>query len=118
MLKEQTFDAGEVTINYAEGPASGPPLVLLHGGGDRWQDFLPIMPSLVMRWHLFALDLRGHGRSGRVPGKYRPEHHVTDVVAFLEGRFTERVVLFGHSLGGGVALLVAAARIPFSASAT
>lgn len=108
MLKERTFNTGEVTINYAEGPSSGPPMLLLHGGGDRWQDFLPIIPSLVMRWHLFALDLRGHGLSGRLAGHYRPEHYVADISAFLENQFSQRVVLFGHSLGGWIALKVAA----------
>ena len=108
MLKEQTFNADGLTINFAEGPPSGPPLVLLHGGGDRWQQFLPILPSLVMRWHIYALDLRGHGKSGRVAGQYRPEQYVADVLAFLESQLTERVILFGHSLGGWIALLVAA----------
>ena len=68
MLKEQPFDTGRVTINYAEGPASGPPLVLLHGIISRWQYFLPIIPNLSIRWHIYALDFRGHGKSGRVPG--------------------------------------------------
>ena len=36
MLKEKKFDTGVVEINYAEGPNAGTPLVLLHGGGDRW----------------------------------------------------------------------------------
>jgi pimeloyl-ACP methyl ester carboxylesterase len=108
MLKEGTFNADGVTINFTEGPPSGPPLVLLHGGGDRWQHFLPIIPSLVMRWHIYALDLRGHGKSGRVPGQYRPEHYVGDIVAFLESQLAERVIIFGHSLGGWIALLVAA----------
>jgi pimeloyl-ACP methyl ester carboxylesterase len=111
MVKEQTFNANGVTINYAEGPASGPPLVLLHGGGDRWQHFLPIIPALTLRWHVFALDLRGHGKSGRVPGQYRPEHFVTDIVAFLENQLTERAVLFGHSLSGWTALMAAAERM-------
>jgi pimeloyl-ACP methyl ester carboxylesterase len=92
MLKEQKFVTGVVTINFAQGPPSGPPLLLIHGGGDRWQYFLPILPSLVLRWHVFALDLRGHGKSGCVPGKYRPEHYVVDVVhVYLEGA--------GHDLG-------------------
>ena len=36
MLEEKNFDTGVVHLNYAEGPDSGPPLVLLHGRGDRW----------------------------------------------------------------------------------
>lgn len=110
MLKEQTVKVGAVTINFAEGPPSGPPLVLLHGGGDRWQHLLPIIPSLALRWHLFALDLRGHGKSGRLPGEYRPEHYVADVVAWMDQQLTEPAILFGHSLGGWVALMVAAQR--------
>jgi pimeloyl-ACP methyl ester carboxylesterase len=109
MIQEKTFDTGIVTINYAEGPPAGPPMVLLHGGGDRWQDFLPLFPSLATRWHVYALDMRGHGASGRVPGQYRPEQYVADIAAFLETRLTEPAVLFGHSLGGWVALLTAAA---------
>jgi pimeloyl-ACP methyl ester carboxylesterase len=111
MFRERKFDADAVTINFAEGPPSGPPLVLLHGGGDRWQHFLPILPSLLTRWHVYALDLRGHGKSGRVPGQYRPEHYVAEIVAFLESQITERVILFGHSLGAWIALMVAAARV-------
>ena len=65
MLTERTFDAGDVSLNYAEGPPAGPPLVLLHGSSLRWQHFLPVIPLLGWRWHLYALDLRGHGRSGR-----------------------------------------------------
>lgn len=75
MLKEKSFDTGVVEINYAEGPPSGPPLILLPGFPARWQSFLPIIPALSMRWHIYALDYRGQGKSGRVPGKYRPEDY-------------------------------------------
>jgi pimeloyl-ACP methyl ester carboxylesterase len=108
MLKEKIYNTGIVEINYAEGPKSGPPLVLLHGGGDRWQGFLPIIPSLILRWHVYALDLRGHGKSGRVPGKYRPDHYLEDVVSFLDLQLDEPGILFGSSLGGWIALLAAA----------
>jgi pimeloyl-ACP methyl ester carboxylesterase len=107
MLQEHTFNTKQVSINYAEGSPAGTPLVLLHGGGDRWQHFLPILPSLVLRWHVYALDLRGHGKSGRVPGKYRPEHYVADIKAFFERKIEESAILLGHSLGGWVALMAA-----------
>jgi pimeloyl-ACP methyl ester carboxylesterase len=108
MLKEQAFDTGEVTLNYAEGPASGPPLVLLHGFTRRWQDFLPLVPVLSLRWHVYAPDLRGHGKSGRVPGRYEAGDFVSDVAAFLSGVVKVPAVLFGHSLGAQFALEIAA----------
>jgi len=116
MLKEQSFNTGFATINYAEGPCSGPPLVLLHGIISRWQYFLPIIPSLSTRWHIFALDFRGHGKSGRVQGKYRIDDYAEDTIAFIQHNLTEPAVLFGHSVGGAVSLLIAA-RYPESVKA-
>ncbi|HEY3230658.1 MAG TPA: alpha/beta hydrolase [Roseiflexaceae bacterium] len=110
MFKEQPFDAGVVTLNYAEGPAAGPPLVLLHGGSARWQAWETIIPDLDGQWHLYALDLRGHGRSGWVPMRYRLQDYADDLITFLERRVAEPAILFGHSLGGIVALMIAAQR--------
>jgi len=107
-LEEKSFHAGEVTLNYAEGEDNGPPLVLLHGLGRRWPVFLPLIPSLSMRWHIYALDLRGHGKSGRVPRGYRGTQYSEDVIRFLRERLNEPAVLFGHSLGGMAAMWVAA----------
>lgn len=110
MLVEKTFDTGEVEINYAEGPPSGPPLVLLHGLTERWQRFLPIMPALSMRCHIYAPDFRGHGRSGRVSGRYLLGDYAADTTVFLGEKLTEPAILFGHSLGGVVAIMIAARR--------
>lgn len=98
-------------LNYAEGPDNGPPLMLLHGWTDRWQDFIPIIPTLLMRWHIYALDFRGHGKSGRVQGKYHPEDCVEDIAFFLQNMVAEPAVLFGHS-AGGVAALMLGAKMP------
>ncbi len=111
MLREHTFDTGTVAINYAEGPPSGPPLVLLHGVFARWRAFLPIIPALSMRWRVYALDLRGHGKSGRVPRKYRPEDYIGDCVAFLQHQLAEPAILLGHS-AGGLCALGAAVQLP------
>ena len=109
MLQEMAFHTKDGVLNYAEGPPAGPPLVLIHGIASRWQVFLPILPDLCLRWHVFALDLRGHGSSSRVPGSYTLNNYVNDVVAFVASRFAEPSVLLGHSMGGTIALLVAGA---------
>jgi pimeloyl-ACP methyl ester carboxylesterase len=103
MLVERRFDTGEVELNYAEGPDNGPPFVMLPGGTQRWQSYyLPIINQLTPRWHIYALDHRGHGKSGRTPGKYRLKDYAEDVVAFIN-HLEEKPVLFGHSMGGMIA---------------
>ncbi len=109
LLEEKKHDTGEAVLNYAEGPDSGPPLVLLHGLTDRWQYFLPIIPALSLRWHLYALDFRGHGGSSRSP-PYRYCDHISDAISFLENVVSEEAVLFGASMGGGVSLMVGGKR--------
>jgi pimeloyl-ACP methyl ester carboxylesterase len=107
-INEHTFDTGTVVVNYAEVPGSGSPLVLLHGGNARWQAFESILPDLALTWHIYAPDFRGHGKSGWVTGSYRLQDYTNDTMAFLQNRISEPAYLFGHSLGGIVALMVAA----------
>ena len=105
---ERTFNGGEVSLNYAEVPANGAPLVLLHGLGRRWQVFLPLIPALSLRWHIFGIDLRGHGKSGRVARGYRMREYGEDVARLLRERVPQPAVVFGHSLGGMVGMWLAA----------
>lgn len=105
MFTEHTFQAGAVSINYATG-GSGPPLVLLHGATDSWRRFLPILPTLAERWRVFALDLRGHGASSRMPGGYHRSGYAADTGAFVRS-LGEAVAVVGHSLGGLVGIEVA-----------
>jgi pimeloyl-ACP methyl ester carboxylesterase len=111
MLVEKVFDTGDVTINYAEGPQTGPPLVLLHGNTGNWQGWEIFLPHLTPQWHLYACDLRGHGKSGRVADRYRLTDYVQDIVAFLDHQVSEPAVLLGHSLGA-LTVIGAAAQLP------
>lgn len=108
MLHERLFHTGTATINYAEGPTSGPPIVILHGGSGSWRSGLALIEALTGRWHVYAPDLRGHGLSGHVPGRYHLPDYVDDMAAFLEHIVREPAILYGHSLGGEVAIMLAA----------
>jgi len=107
MLEERTFNTGDVQVNFVESPPSGPPLALLHGIPSRWQEFLPILPHLALRYHVYALDFRGHGKSGRVQGKYHWKFYSKDLISVLEHLIGKPTILFGMSAGGLIALDVA-----------
>jgi pimeloyl-ACP methyl ester carboxylesterase len=108
-LRELSFETDEVVLNYAQGPDNGPPFVLLHGGSARWQYGEEFLELLSQRWRVVAPDFRGHGKSSRGTG-YRLTDYVRDTTAFLAGAVGEPAVVYGHSLGGKVAIKTAANR--------
>jgi pimeloyl-ACP methyl ester carboxylesterase len=108
MPREMTFGAKSARLNYLDyGSSSNQPLVMLHGGAWRWQEYLSLIPSLGRRWHVYAVDLRGNGRSGWVPDTYRLRDFAQDNAEFVS-RLNAPAVLVGHSIGGVIALMVAA----------
>jgi pimeloyl-ACP methyl ester carboxylesterase len=100
-------DVGGVSLAVrVAGDAAAPPMVLLHGLGDDAGDWDPVLPGLARGHRVYALDLRGHGRSDH-PGRYSFELMRDDMLGFLDAAGIERCVLIGHSMGGTVAILVA-----------
>ncbi|MGA2598542.1 MAG: alpha/beta hydrolase [Bryobacteraceae bacterium] len=95
-LKLQFWDYGQ------EGK---PSVVLVHGGLDHARSWDWVARSLCEQYHVYALDLRGHGNSAWAPGAmYSVAEHVLDLSALLDiiNDFPIRIV--GHSLGGIVVL--------------
>ncbi len=106
MFIEISLATDRVELNLAEGPTAGPPLLLLHGVARRWQDYAVFAPALAARWHVLALDFRGHGNSRRAD-QYRVVDYVHDALAVLHKRTSQPAVVYGHSLGAMVAAAVA-----------
>jgi pimeloyl-ACP methyl ester carboxylesterase len=105
-----TIEAGGVRLAYrAWGARAAPPLVLLHGLGEGAADWDGVAPAFARHWRVYALDLRGHGRSDW-PGAYSIELMRADVLGFLDALGLDQVDLIGHSMGGLVACLLAQAR--------
>jgi pimeloyl-ACP methyl ester carboxylesterase len=107
MFTPTPHDIAPHPLFTATGPANGPPLVLLHGVLRGWRDFAPLWPALVPRWQVVCVDQRGHGSSGRTPGRYHVLDYAGDAVELVR-RLSEPVVLYGHSLGALVSAYVAA----------
>ncbi len=111
MVQSQTVDLDGVQIHYVEAPGPGPALVFIHGITGSHTAFLPFMPALAQHAHVYAIDLRGHGRSGRMSGAYQGPDFGRDVTEFLRTIVGRPAYVVGHSLGGLVAVW-AAAHVP------
>jgi pimeloyl-ACP methyl ester carboxylesterase len=83
-----------------------PALVLVHGvrlHAHVWSHFARAFRS---RFHILAVDQRGHGDSAWAPEEhYHLHEYYEDLRAVIEGRGLKRVVLVGHSLGARVGML-------------
>src|SRR5512135_469243 len=106
-MQERYFNTGSIELHFLEGPPAGPPLILLHALFSKWREFSVLIPGLEQIAHVFALDLRGHGQSGRA-GSYRIESFVSDLAAFIKDHVGKPAVVLGHSLGGMIALMLGA----------
>jgi pimeloyl-ACP methyl ester carboxylesterase len=110
--------SAEITLACARGPLTalrsgdphGPKLLALHGWLDNAASFAPLQP-LLAEFDLVALDLPGHGGSAhRLPGyDYVFVDWIHDVLDALDALGWAQASLLGHSMGGAIASLVAAA---------
>ena len=87
------------------GPDDGPPVILLHGGGQTRHSWGTTLDALAGEgWRAYSMDLRGHGGSDWVPdGDYTLEAFAGDVKAAV-ATLGRRPALVGASLGGLAAL--------------
>ncbi len=88
------------------GGAGRPPLVLLHGFLGSSRNWQTAGAGLAAHGHVFALDLRNHGRSPQAAEMSYPVM-VDDLLAWLDARNLARAAVLGHSLGGKVAMALA-----------
>ena len=95
---------------YVMGPASGPPVVLVHGLGGRSEDWRNLAPYLIRAgFRVYLPDLLGYGQSER-PGSF--SYSVSDeagiVVGFLDALGLKQADLGGWSMGGWIVQRIAA----------
>lgn len=94
------------------GAADARPLLALHGWLDNAASFARLGPLLAQRHRVIALDLPGHGHSVHLPAgrlRYHNLDQVDHVLDVADALGLAQFDLLGHSLGAGVASLVAAA---------
>jgi pimeloyl-ACP methyl ester carboxylesterase len=89
-----------------ERTGSGPPLILVHGIGMSKEVWRPVVPLLARDREIVAIDLPGFGASA--PGPHTIDGLADSVAAFADELGLDRPHVAGNSLGGGIALALAA----------
>jgi len=101
------IDVEGTPITYRAWGAPGDPVALLvHGGAAHsgWWDH--VGPHLAVGHRIIAPDLSGHGDSGRRE-EYTLQTWARELLAVAESESADEPVIFGHSMGGFVALTAA-----------
>lgn len=94
----------DTQINYLQMGNEGPPLLFLHGFGGDLNSWMFNQPVLAERHRTYALDLPGHGASGKVVADGSVPALSNSVAAFMDALNLETAHVVGHSLGGAIAL--------------
>ena len=105
------FDSNDTAIHYTDmGNSDGPPMVLVHGLlVDQSLNWASARRILEADFRVIALDVRGHGRSEgpHDAGRYGREMAL-DVIRLLDHLDIARATVFGYSMGGMIAIWLAA----------
>ncbi len=85
---------------------SGRPIILIHGNGEDHNIFDKIIPLLSELFTVYAIDLRGHGKSSKV-NEYNYQDMADDIVSFINELNIKNPIYYGFSDGGIIGLLIA-----------
>jgi len=94
---------GPVELNYRIDGVGSEPLVCIHGVGSYLEAWSGVVERLADRFTVVTFDLRGHGRSTRIKGRYEIDDFVRETLAVADLAGFDRFHLAGFSLGGLIA---------------
>ena len=102
---------GNVIIAYNEASKSDTTLLFVHGWCINKEYWKSQMDFFSKRYKVVAMDLGGHGQSGKNRSDWTIEEYAKDVIAVVNALKLDKVILVGHSMGGDI-ILQAANSIP------
>lgn len=105
--KQVTLPNGNV-INYGEVSNEKPALLLIHGQMSIWEDYALVLPELSKNWHIYAVDVYGHGESTHDESLYYLDVNGEDLIWFVDHVIGEPTIVAGHSNGAITAAYIAA----------
>ena len=94
------FSIDEDVELYYRDLGHGQPVVFIHGAWMSHRFFQKQTPYFSQTYRSISFDLRGHGRSTKVPYGHTVANYARDLRAFLDGLKLKEAILVGWSLGG------------------
>lgn len=103
----KTVDAAGVPTRSLQA-GHGEPIIFLHGTSGHLEAFARNFPAHATRYECHAIDMLGHGYTGKPDYRYEIPRYVRHLADYLDAEGIERAHLVGESLGGWVAGWLAA----------
>lgn len=91
---------GHRTRYVNAGPKDAPPVVMVHGMGGSWENFIANFAAYAQHFNTYAYDLLGHGYSAKPDQVFAVEDYVQQLGGFISATGLRNVRLFGLSIGG------------------
>jgi len=107
----QFFSYKNIDVSYSD-QGKGPVLLLLHGFLENKKMWLTIQPELLKRNRVICVDLLGHGKTGNLGYIHKMEDQANMILALMKSLRLRKYALIGHSMGGYVAMALAAKNTP------
>ena len=85
----------------------GEPLILLHGNGENCEYFKGQIGVFAKRYHVYAIDTRGHGKTPRGNKPFTIRQFAEDLRCFMDDHKIKKAHLLGFSDGGNIAMVFA-----------
>ena len=85
----------------------GEPLILLHGNGENCDYFAGQIDAFALSYHVYALDIRGHGKTPRGAAPFTIRQFADDLLFFMDACGLEKSHILGFSDGGNIAMIFA-----------
>lgn len=103
-FQDRYADNSGVKIHYTAA-GEGPLVVLVHGFGDTWHTWRPLMDTLDADYRVAAMDLRGYNLSDQPKGveAYTYPHLTADIAAVIRAEGRQSAIIIAHDWGGGIA---------------
>ena len=93
--------------HYYQEKGDGEPLILLHGNGENCEYFKEQIDVFAERYHIYAIDTRGHGKTPRGDKPFTIRQFAEDLLCFMDYHQIEKTHLLGFSDGGNIAMIFA-----------